>query len=110
MRVLGAIRQSKTRDRAVSPETQRAKINAWAQVSGHTVAKITEDLSRSGKVPAFKRPELGPWLTEPAKIAAWDILVATKLDRACRNTADYLKLREWRAANGKRLVLLTTRS
>ena len=105
-RVLGAIRQSKTRDRAVSPETQRSAITHWAGANGHTVAKITEDLSRSGKTSAFKRPGLGPYLTNPERIASWDILVSTKLDRACRNTADYLKLRDWCAANGKRLVLL----
>lgn len=64
------------------------------------------DLSRSGAISAFNRPELGPWLTDPDKIAAWDILVCTKLDRACRSTADYLKLRQWCADNGKRFVSL----
>jgi site-specific DNA recombinase len=106
MRVLGAVRQSKTKDRAVSPTTQRERIRAWSDSNGHQVAKITEDLSKTGKMSAFRRPELGPWLTDPDKIATWDVLVATKLDRACRNTADYLKLRQWCEDNGKRLVLL----
>lgn len=78
-RVLGAIRQSKTKDRAVST-TQREKINVYAAENGHHVVKLTEDLSKSGKVSAFKRPKLGPYLTDPDKIATWDILVATKLD------------------------------
>jgi DNA invertase Pin-like site-specific DNA recombinase len=73
-RILGAIRQSKTKDRAVSPTTQREKINAYAADNGHHVVKLTEDLSKSGKVSAFKRPNLGPYLTEPDKIATWDIL------------------------------------
>lgn len=30
----------------------------------------------------------------------------TRLDRACRDVADYLKLSEWCLANGKRLVVL----
>lgn len=107
MRVLAAIRQSKTRDRAVSPEVQRQRITAWADANGHHVVKITEDLSMSGKISAFARPKLGPYLTDAEHIATWDILCATKLDRACRNTADYLKLRQWCADHGKRLVLLS---
>ncbi len=106
-RVLGAIRQSKTKDRAVSPTTQREKINDYAMANGHHVVKLAEDLSRSAKVSAFKRPKLGPYLTDPDKIVAWDILVATKLDRLCRNTLDYLTLREWASSNGKRIVLLS---
>src|ERR1035438_2673426 len=106
MRVLGAARQSKTRDRSVSLPAQRGKITAWAKAHDCELIRITEDPSQSGGLSAFKRPDLGPWLTEPERVAAWDILVTTKLDRACRNTGDYLKLRDWCKANGKRIVLL----
>lgn len=106
MRVLGAVRQSKTRDRAVSPEAQRKTIRRWAEDNGAAVAKVTEDLSRSGGTSAFRRPGLGPWLTEPDKIEAWDILCVTKLDRACRNVADYFKLSSWCDSHGKRFVVL----
>jgi DNA invertase Pin-like site-specific DNA recombinase len=34
------------------------------------------------------------------------VLVVTKLDRACRNVADYLKLAAWCDRNGKRFVVL----
>jgi len=107
MRVLGAIRQSKTKDRAVSPEAQRKAITQWAEANGHTVVAMPEDLSRSGKVSAFKRPKLGPWLTDPARIANWDILVAIKMNRVNRNTADFLSLREWLSGNGKTYVSLS---
>ena len=106
-RVLGAVRQSKTRDRAVSPEVQRKDITRYAENNEHTLVEITEDLSRSGKVSAFKRPHLGPWLTEPAKIAKWDVLVTTKLDRACRDAWDFLQLRKWCEENGKVYVSLS---
>jgi DNA invertase Pin-like site-specific DNA recombinase len=106
-RVLGAIRQSKTKDRAVSPQTQRDKVNKWSAANGHHVVKLAEDLSKSGKVSAFKRPKLGPWLTDPDKMVMWDIVVATRLDRLCRNTLDYLTLRDWAAKHGKRVVLLS---
>jgi hypothetical protein len=45
-------------------------------------------------------------LTDPDKIAAWDVLLALKLDRACRDTADYLALRKWADDHGKRVVFL----
>jgi DNA invertase Pin-like site-specific DNA recombinase len=106
VRVLGAVRQSKTRDRAVSPEMQRTAIQGWADRNDGEVAKFTFDLSTSGGTSAFRRKGLGPWLTEPDKIAAWDVLAATKLDRACRDVADYLKLRTWCDRNGKRFVVL----
>jgi site-specific DNA recombinase len=57
-------------------------------------------------VSCFKRPKLGPWLTEENAVL-WDVLVATKLDRLCRNTADYLNLREWAKKHGKQVVLLS---
>jgi site-specific DNA recombinase len=90
----------------MSPTVQRNAIRGWADSNGATVAKITEDLSTSGGTSAFNRKELGPWLTDPAKVAAWDVLVVTKLDRACRNVADYLKLRDWCKRHGKRFVIL----
>jgi site-specific DNA recombinase len=106
MRVLGAIRQSKTRDRAISPAAQREAITSWALAHGHTVAIWTEDLSTSGSVSPFERPKLGPYLTDPVRIAGWDILVTTKLDRACRSASDYLTLRSWCSEMGKSYVSL----
>jgi DNA invertase Pin-like site-specific DNA recombinase len=52
-RVLGGIRQSKTKDNAVSPEAQRNKIQDWSDANGYTVVKFTLDLSKSGKVSCF---------------------------------------------------------
>jgi site-specific DNA recombinase len=106
MRVLGAVRQSKTRERAISPQAQREAIIAWARANGHEPPIFTEDLSTSGSVSPFERPGLGPYLTEPLKMAAWDILVTTKLDRACRSAQDYLSLRTWCSEMGKSYVSL----
>jgi DNA invertase Pin-like site-specific DNA recombinase len=106
MRVLGAIRQSKTRERAVSPAEQRRRIQKWADENGHEVVKFTVDPSQSGKLPARKRPNLGPWLTDLDRVAAWDILVTTKIDRACRNTQDFLWLLDWCKEQRKTFVSL----
>ena len=112
-RILGAVRQSRTKTRVkgekvvpVSPTAQRKQIGRWADANGGTVVKFTFDLSTSGGTSAFRRKGLGPWLTEPGKIDAWDVLVLTKLDRGCRDVADYLKLRTWCEKRGKRLVVL----
>ncbi len=106
LRVLGAIRQSKTKDRSVSPAAQRAQITRWAEGRGYRVVKFTEDLSRTGKLSAFKRPELGPYLTNPLLIGTWDIMVTTKIDRACRNTKDFLTIMDWCKDHGKQYVSL----
>jgi DNA invertase Pin-like site-specific DNA recombinase len=105
-RVLGAVRQSKTRDKALSPEAQRKRINAWKDDNDGTLVKFTTDLSTSGGKSAFRRKGLGPWLTDPEKIKTWDVLVVTRLDRACRDVADYLKLSTWCDRNGKRFIVL----
>ena len=62
---------------------------------------VTVDEDVSGKVSPFKRPGVGPWLTEPDKIASWDILVTAKLDRATRSTRDLEELISWCEEHGK---------
>jgi site-specific DNA recombinase len=112
-RVLGAVRQSRTKTKVkgqkadpMSAASQRRQINTWADDNDAEIIKIAEDLSTSGGTSCFRRKELGPYLTDPEHIKTWDILVITKLDRACRNLADYLKLSGWCDRNGKRLVVL----
>jgi len=106
LRVWGAIRQSKTRDRSVSPAAQRAQITRWIEDRGYVLAFFTEDLSKSGKLSPFKRPGMGPCLTDPMKIGSWDIFVTTKIDRANRNTKDFLTIMDWCRDNGKQYVSL----
>lgn len=98
MRYLGATRQSRTRDHSISLEAQRDAILAYAPD-----ATITTDPSTSGGTSVFDRTGVGPWFARPED---WDCLVATKLDRLCRDTSDFLKLRDWLAERGKKLVLL----
>lgn len=100
-RVLGATRQSRTRDRSISLDAQREAITKYEP---NPVA-ITTDPSTSGAMSIFDRPGVGPWLTDELA-GQWDVLVTTKLDRLFRDVADYLKARDWCAARGKRIVLL----
>jgi DNA invertase Pin-like site-specific DNA recombinase len=106
LRVWGLIRQSKTKDRAVSPAAQRSQITRWTEDKGYVLVFFTEDLSRSGKFSAFVRPGSGSPLTDPLKIGSWDVMVTTKIDRACRNTRDFLTIMDWCKDNGKQYVSL----
>lgn len=106
MRVLGALRQSKTREHALSIDAQRKAIQRWADTNGHEVIGFTIDPSTSGKLSCFKRPALGPYLTDPLCIGAWDVLVTFRIDRACRSTVNFLELMKWCDERGKLYVSL----
>jgi DNA invertase Pin-like site-specific DNA recombinase len=65
---------------------------------------FTVDKETSGGVPARKREDLGPWLTDPGKVQQWDILAAAKLDRGWRSVLDFAQTQEWADERGKALV------
>lgn len=89
MQVLAGIRQSKRRDLSESPETQRKDIKAWSAGLGHTPMGEAVDIGVSASVSPFKRPQLGPWLTDPELLAQWDILAVWKVDRVVRSLAHF---------------------
>jgi len=91
-------------DETTSPERQREAIGHTAAARGDKVIHITDDLDVSGAVSPFDRDDLGPWLTEPDKISAWDVLIVAKLDRLSRSTSDLDRLVKWCLAHGKVLV------
>lgn len=103
-RILGAVRLSRDTDESTSTERQREQITLMTQVRGDTLIHITEDVDVSGKVSPFDRPELGPWLTEPDKIAQWDAIMVAKLDRLSRSMMDFLTLLDWCKRNGKTII------
>ncbi|MGW3992235.1 recombinase family protein [Amycolatopsis sp. NPDC004772] len=106
LRVLGAIRQSKRKDHSESPETQRLSYRAWiASHPGGVLVHETQDVGVSASISPFKRRELGPWLTDPDKLATWDVLVVWKVDRLVRDmTHFYGELVPEMARLGKRVV------
>lgn len=85
MRILGAVRQSKRKDQSESPETQKRDITAWAELNGHEIIGWAVDVGVSADVHPYDRPDLGQWLTEPEKLAQWDLIAFWKIDRAVRN-------------------------
>jgi DNA invertase Pin-like site-specific DNA recombinase len=71
---------------------------------GHTVIAATEDVDVSGAVSPFERADLGPWLTDPEKVARWDVIIVHKLDRLTRSLRDFDDFRIWCDQHGKTIV------
>jgi site-specific DNA recombinase len=104
MRLLGAVRLSRDTDDTTSPARQRQAIEAFAVMGGHTVVHVAEDIDVSGAVPPAERPELGPWLTDPARLAQWDACIVHKPDRLSRSLRDFLNLVHDLERDGKSVV------
>ena len=68
-RVLGVRRLSHDTDASTSIERQGESIDHWAKTHGHTVVAMTQDTDVSGSVAPQDRDDLGPWLTDRAKLA-----------------------------------------
>lgn len=105
-RVLGATRLSHSTDESTSIERQREDIGRRVHADRSTLVDITEDADVSGAVSPFQRAQLGPWLTNPRKIAQWDTLMVSKLDRLSRSVLDFGELLKWCKENGKNVVSL----
>jgi hypothetical protein len=54
--------------------------------------------------PLQDRHDLGPWLTDPAKLAQWDILCVAKLDQLTPFGAHFDDLRIWADGHGKTIA------
>lgn len=103
MRVIVAARLSQKRKGQTGIDTQDQDAHAWAEAHGHTVVEVLAD-TISGRVSPFDRRNLGPWLTEPEKMAQYDGVLASKIDRFTRGR-DW-KTRQWAEDNGKKLVVV----
>jgi site-specific DNA recombinase len=90
-------------------QTQDQRAAEWAQVEGHEIVAVTRDRNVSGAVPPWERPELGPWLTEPAKMILYDGIVAYDVSRLSREYYDLGWLRKWAESNHKRLYVIKDR-
>lgn len=86
-------------------ETQDKRSREWAIREGHEVIDIAAD-HKSGTVAPWDRPHLKPWVTDPAKMAMYDGVLAYKNDRLSRGAwDDETRIRQWAQEHGKRLVI-----
>lgn len=105
-RVLGGIRLSQVTDETSSPERQRAVVEHWTNAPGIMGRMVgwAEDLDVSGSVSPFKRPELGPWLTERSH--EFDVLAVPKVDRLTRKSRHFAEMVDWCDEKRKTLVFV----
>ena len=104
MRALGGGRLSKDSDASTSRERQFEAIELTAKLRGDRLVYIAFDNDISGAISPFDREDLGPWLTDPAKIAQWDVLIVPKLDRLTRSLFDFADFVKWADVHGKLLI------
>lgn len=83
MRLLHAARQSQLKDGQTGIESSDALVHEWAERNGHVIVHVAAD-HKSGTVQPWKRPNLRPWVTEAAKVAQYDGIVANRFDRLSR--------------------------
>src|SRR5690606_24091542 len=99
---LGGVRISRLTDDTTSPARQRADLE---RQPGAAYVYIAEDLDVSAsKHSPFARPDIGPWLTEPEKVAQYDQAVIWKIDRFYRSAKDMRDMLSWADEHGKRLI------
>ncbi len=89
MKLLAALRLSRTGDTSTSIETQRTGVESWVQANGHEVVHWSTDLDVSGGMAIRDRPDVGPWLQDD-HLDLWDGLVGYSLSRLFRDQLDFL--------------------
>jgi DNA invertase Pin-like site-specific DNA recombinase len=95
------------RGEGLSLETQDEVARLFAEAQGWTVIGAAGDTVSGRKVKPTARKNLGPWLTDPALVTRWDVLVAAKGDRISRERIEYWsELEAWAVAHGKTLVVV----
>jgi DNA invertase Pin-like site-specific DNA recombinase len=87
-------------------DTQDKNARAWGEREGHQIVAIAAD-TKSGTVAPWDRKSLKPWVTDPAKMAEYDGVLAYKTDRLSRGTQeDFTRIEMWATQNGKALIIV----
>lgn len=104
MRVLIVARLSRKADGQTGIETQDHLTRQWTERNGHTVREVVAD-SRSGTTQPWDRPNLRPWVTDPARIGQYDAIAAYRLDRLSRGDDESTtRIEDWAREHGKLLL------
>jgi DNA invertase Pin-like site-specific DNA recombinase len=108
-RVLVAARLSRVTDQGHSRiERDDQAAEKWAAGRDDCrIVAVSKDAGVSGAVSPWKRPQLGPWLTDPALLCQYDEIVASSIDRLGRSARDLHDLRAWAEDHGKVLRILS---
>lgn len=86
-------------------ESQDVYTREWATEQGMTVVETVPD-TKSGTVAPWDRKNLRGWVTDPAKLALYDAVVAYSMDRLSRGKqTDFTRIEQWALDNGKSLIV-----
>lgn len=88
-------------------ERQGEIIEAWAASNGHEVVGWADDVDFSRGTMPFEAPGFSPWLTDPEKIAQYDIIAVWKLDRLGAGSIILNAVLSWGQDHGKTIVSAT---
>lgn len=103
-RSLGVVRISRLTDESTSLARQREVVLAASErVAGVVVAWAEDSDVSASKYPPTARPELRPWLTDPAKLVEYDEILFWRLDRFIRSVGDFADAIRWCDQHGKNL-------
>lgn len=104
MRVIIAARLSQLAEGQTGQESQDIEAREWAERMGYEVVATLADF-KSGTSAPWNRPNLKPWVTEPARMALYDAVVAYRLDRLSRgDNASTNAIEDWATSHGKQLL------
>ena len=109
--VLAARKSAKVRDGdgqrdGITLDTQDRRGREWAERHGHVIVGVAAD-TKSGTVAPWDRPNLRPWVTDPARMATYDGILAYRNDRLSRGCwDDEARIRMWARDHGKILVIV----
>jgi DNA invertase Pin-like site-specific DNA recombinase len=105
MKVLVAARLSVLNDGETGLDSQEREVIQWAEQHGHEVVGIAAD-HKTGKSALWDRPNLRPWVTEPAMLAQYDAIVALKVDRLTRADDEGVDaMKQWARDHHKQLLI-----
>lgn len=107
MRIVVAARLSRLHNGETGLDDQETEAIRWAEHHGHEVVGIAAD-HQTGKSALWERPQLRPWVLEPAKLMGYDALVALKVDRLTRADDEGVDaLKAW-ARKERKQILITS--
>ena len=93
-------------DDGIGIETQDERSREYVDREEMELVEVVPD-TRSGTVAPWDRKNLRPWVTDPEKIAQYDVIVAYKTDRLSRGTQeDFTRIEHWATKHGKRLIIV----
>jgi len=86
--------------------TSATRSREFAERGGHEVVAVVAD-TKSGTVAPWDRPNLKPWVTDPALMNWYDAILAYKNDRLSRGGwNDEAQICQWAEAHGKLLMIV----